>query len=236
MAEEKNRLETSNILLEESLRLAQEQKDIVSDEHEKIQNSQHKENEKLKSLLLFKDQEAVDRASSLKTVQVELERCKRECVRLQGYESMLEDVKDELERVRHSAQSDKAQLSATLASVQEENRHLKSRLEIIEQSRTGFSEETTDDQVKSLLQERKLLEQRLEEAHLHLIDIKSTWSGQNLSLETQVARLSRQVAEETADKRKALKMRDQYSLRLSELEQSVELATKEVSDKDNKVS
>lgn len=235
LAEEKTRLETSNVLLEESLRLAQEQKDMITDEHDKIQNLQHKENEKLKSLLLFKDQEAVDRASTLKTAQIELERCKRECLRLQGFESTLEDLKDELERVRHSTQTEKAQLTATLASVQEQNRHLKSRLEIIEQSRTGFSEETTDDQIKSLLQERKLLEQRLEEAHLHLIDIKSTWSGQNLSLETQVARLSRQVAEETADKRKALKMRDQYSMRLTELEQSVELHKKELSDKDNKV-
>lgn len=91
--EERTRLETTNVLLEESLRLAQEQKDVITDEHDKIQNFQHKENEKLKSLLLFKDQEAVDRATALRTSQVELERCKQECIRLQGFESKLEDLK-----------------------------------------------------------------------------------------------------------------------------------------------
>ena len=141
-----------------------------------------------------------------------------------------------MERLRHSSQSEKTLLKTTLASVQEENRHLKSRLEIIEQSRIGMSEGTGDDQVKSLLQERKLLEQRLEEAHLHLIDIKSTWSGQNLSLETQVSRLSRQVAEETADKHKALRARDQCMERICELEKIVEKCRAEVSEKDNKVS
>lgn len=134
------------------------------------------------------------------------------------------------------AQSDKTQISTTLASVQEENRHLKSRLEIIQQSRVGLADATDDDQVKSLLQERKLLEQRLEEAHLHLIDIKSSWSGQNLSLETQVSRLSRQVAEETADKRKAIKTRDEYLERLNELKKALECAKEETSEKDNKVS
>lgn len=141
-----------------------------------------------------------------------------------------------MERLRHSAAAEKTHLSTSLASAQEENRHLRMRLEIIEQSRTGTLEATTDDQVKSLLQERKLLEQRLEEAHLHLTDIKSTWSGQNLSLETQVARLSRQVAEETADKRKALRIRDQYLERIKELEKELEVAKREVSEKDNKVS
>lgn len=144
-----------------------------------------------------------------------------------------------MERVRYSAQSEKTQLSTTLASVQEENRHLKSRLEIIEQSRVGLGEGGAagqDDHLKALLQERKLLEQRLEEAHLHLIDIKSSWSGQNLSLETQVARLVRQVSEETHDKRKATKSRDQYLERCKELEKALEVARAEVSEKDNKVS
>lgn len=140
-----------------------------------------------------------------------------------------------MERLRHSSAAEKTHLCTSLASVQEENRHLKTRLEIIEQSRTGTLEATTDDEVRALLQERKLLEQRLEEAHLHLTDIKSTWSGQNLSLETQVARLSRQVAEETADKRKALRVRDQYFERIQELEKELELIRKEVSEKDNKV-
>lgn len=63
--------------------------------------------------------------------------------------------------------------------------------------------DSDNEKVQLLLQEKKLLEQRLEEAHLHLIDIKSNWSNKNLSLETQLSRLSRQVAEETAEREKS---------------------------------
>lgn len=88
-----HRLETANVLLEESLRLTQEQKDLITDEHDKIENLQHRENVKLKNLLLFKDQEAVDKVALLKQSQLELDQCKQECLRLQGLESRLEDVK-----------------------------------------------------------------------------------------------------------------------------------------------
>lgn len=42
------------------------------------------------------------------------------------------------------------------------------------------------DDVTALREERELLERRLEEAHIHLSDIKSSWSGKIASLETQV--------------------------------------------------
>lgn len=44
----------------------------------------------------------------------------------------------------------------------------------------------------ALLGERALLERRLEEAHVHLTDIKASWSAQIASLETQV-RLQKSV-------------------------------------------
>ena len=99
---------------------------------------------------------------------------------------MVEDLQDELENLRHSSQIEKNNLSSTLAVMEEENRHLKSRIQVLEESRLVLNTGSMDDKVHSLFQERKLLEQRLEEAHLHLSDIKSTWSGQNLALETQV--------------------------------------------------
>lgn len=81
-----------------------------------------------------------------------------------------------------------------------------------------------------------MLEQRLEEAHLHLSDIKSSWSGQNLALETQVSRLSRQVAEETTEKRKALQDRDDFHETIKRLEFEVEKCQEEIRQRDNKVS
>lgn len=86
-----------------------------------------------------------------------------------------------------------------------------------------------------MLQERRLLEQRLEEAHLHLSDIKSRWSGQNLALETQVNRLSRQVAEETRERHQALKLKDDLNEKVKQLEFELEKTRNEVTQRDNKV-
>lgn len=128
-------------------------------------------------------------------------------------------LQDELERLRHSSQLGKNNLTTTLAAVEEENRHLKMRLQIMEQARLdAINSFSADEKMQALVQERKMLEQHLEEAHLQLSDIKSTWSGQNLSLETQVSRLSKQVAEETTEKRKALRARDDLNEKVKQLE------------------
>ncbi|XP_059608548.1 golgin subfamily A member 1 [Phlebotomus argentipes] len=232
--EEKDRLEKANALLEESVRVSQVQKDLICEEQDKIQNLQLEEISKLKNLVMFRDQEAVDRLQALKQTQQQLDQCRSELARLQELEPMLEDAKDELERFRHSTQLEKNNLTTTLAAVEEENRHLKSRIEIYEESRAILTT-SADEKVKSLLQERKMLEQRLEEAHLHLSDIKSSWSGQNLALETQVSRLSRQVAEETTEKRKALQDRDDFHETIKRLEFEVEKCHDEIRQRDNKI-
>lgn len=80
-----------------------------------------------------------------------------------------------------------------------------------------------------------MLEQRLEEAHLHLSDIKSRWSAQNMALETQVDRLSRQVAAETTEKRKALTAHDEITEKLKKLEFQLEKAQTDIEQRDQKV-
>lgn len=86
-----------------------------------------------------------------------------------------------------------------------------------------------------LLRERRMLEQRLEEAHLHLSDIKSTWSAQNMALETQVDRLSRQVAAETTEKRKALKTQDEMAEKIKQITFQLEKAIGEIDERNQKV-
>lgn len=86
-----------------------------------------------------------------------------------------------------------------------------------------------------LLRERRMLEQRLEEAHLHLSDIKSTWSAQNMALETQVDRLSRQVAAETTEKRKALTAHDELAEKCKQLEFQLEKLNVDIEERDQKV-
>lgn len=89
--------------------------------------------------------------------------------------------------------------------------------------------------MQTLIAERRMLEQRLEEAHMQLSDIKSTWSAQNLALETQVSRLSHQVAAETTEKRKALSSQDDQAERIKELQFELEKRGNEVTERDNKV-
>lgn len=86
-----------------------------------------------------------------------------------------------------------------------------------------------------LLRERRMMEQRLEEAHLHLSDIKSTWSAQNMALETQVDRLSRQVAAETTEKRKALTAHDELAEKCKQLAFQFEKSQVDIEQRDQKV-
>lgn len=110
------------------------------------------------------------------------------------------------------------------------------RLQILEKSRIDcLSSLNGDEKIQALVHERKLLEQNLEEAHLQLSDIKSSWSGQNLALETQVSRLSKQVAEETTEKRKILKVKDDLTERVKHLEFELLKAKDEIKQRDDKV-
>lgn len=84
--------------------------------------------------------------------------------------------------MRHSSARDLAALATELAKSEEERRHLADLVAVLRQRSSSNSE--NNDQSN---QERKLLEQRLEEAHLHLADIKTSWSDKISSLETQVA-------------------------------------------------
>lgn len=80
-----------------------------------------------------------------------------------------------------------------------------------------------------------MLENRLEEAHLHLYDIKSSWTSQNLTLENQLQRLSRQVAEETAEKRKAFETKEALIEKVKQLEFDLIKVRDELQQRDNKV-
>lgn len=56
LTEIKERLEKSNSILEDAVRVAQEQKELINCEQDKIQNLQSQEISKLKSLLHFREQ------------------------------------------------------------------------------------------------------------------------------------------------------------------------------------
>lgn len=128
-----------------------------------------------------------------------------------------------MESLRHSSARERSHLSSKLAQSEEEVRHLKDRVAILEQRTNAEcinlgAELTVDERVHALLNERILLERRLEEAHLHLSEIKSSWSEKIASLETQVGRLCRQAAEEGTERRRTEQERDALMERIKALE------------------
>lgn len=144
---------------------------------------------------------------------------------------------DELEQLKHTTEIDKQNYEMTVATLEEETRHLTSRLQVYEQTEFDLiSSKPENEKLQILLQENKLMSQKLEEAHLHLTDVKSTWSNKNFSLETQLNRLLLQVGEETTEKRNAIKSRDDLIEKLKQLEFQFEKCSKEISERDNKVS
>lgn len=92
-----------------------------------------------------------------------------------------------------------------------------------------------DEKIDLLMRERKLFKQQLEEAHLHLLEIKSSWSAQNLSLETQVDRLSRQVAAETTEKNGAIKIQEDLCKQIDLLGYQLKESQSKIDKKEEKV-
>lgn len=93
LQEEKLRVEKTNEILLETVKVAQTQKDIYCEEQEKIQNMQQGEIEKLRNLLSFREQEAVDRLNAMRQHQQQVENLTSELERLKHCEPQLEEIK-----------------------------------------------------------------------------------------------------------------------------------------------
>lgn len=93
LQEEKLRVEKTNEILLETVKVAQTQKDIYCEEQEKIQNMQQTEIEKLRNLLSFREQEAVDRLNAMRQYQQQVENLTSELERLKHYEPEVEEIR-----------------------------------------------------------------------------------------------------------------------------------------------
>uniref|UniRef100_A0A0C9Q4Y7 GOLGA1_1 protein n=1 Tax=Fopius arisanus TaxID=64838 RepID=A0A0C9Q4Y7_9HYME len=142
-----------------------------------------------------------------------------------------------MESLRHTTQREKAQLSGELAQTKEEVRHLMVKVFVLEQrvALESNSESSVDERIADLMRERTLLERKLEEAHLHLSDIKTSWSGKISSLETQVGRLSRQAGEEGLERRRVEEEKEKLKQRVKLLEGEIEVNNVVMATKDAKL-
>ncbi|XP_066253481.1 golgin subfamily A member 1 isoform X2 [Euwallacea similis] len=193
---------------------------------EQIETLQSQELLKVKHLVLEKDKELSEKSLALKEANNQLEKLRNELSRLRRQEEILSDVQDDLEALRHSSARDLARLATELAKSEQERKHLADLVVILRGN--GDSSETMDS-------EKKLLEQRLEEAHLQLANIKTSWSDKIASLETQVGRLSRQAAEEGAERRRAVDDREKLLEKIKQYEAELEFMRLELTNKETKI-
>lgn len=227
--EEKNIKDKSIEELKKALLLAEEFKEKYcrfQEEKEQLEGFQTQEMAKIKHLLLAKERELLEKVNSIKESSAQIAALKSEVNRLRRFEEEISNVQDEMETLRHSSEQERMTLRSELAQSEESVRHLKDRVAVLERRTSADcvalgAPLTVDERVQGLLGERTLLERRLEEAHLHLADIKSSWSSKITSLETQVGRLCRQAAEEGAERRRAEKECERLEARVQELESEI---------------
>ncbi|XP_063358622.1 golgin subfamily A member 1 [Cydia amplana] len=84
--------------------------------------------------------------------------------------------------------------------------------------------------------ERAVLARQLQEAKMALADVKTSWSGQIASLETQVARLSRQAGEEGAERRRVETEKQEMYEKLLNMAADLEKAKQNLINSEAKVA
>lgn len=97
--------------------------------------------------------------------------------------------------LKHSSESLISKSNMELDERQATIDHLKQKISLLE-NRVTTDKLPESEQVQALLQERSSLEQKLEESHLQLNNIKSTWSVKINQLEEQVSHLNKKIAED----------------------------------------
>ncbi|XKL68712.1 hypothetical protein PGB90_006481 [Kerria lacca] len=176
---------------------------------------------KNKDWLLTKEEENSSNVIALKEALSSMESLKQEVNRLKPLEEQMNNCQDDLECLRHTSEKERWNLTSQLAQKEEIIRHLEERISVLTHRTEADCQAlgaqlSTDERVRSLIAERALLERRLEEAHIHLSEIKTTWSNKIAILETQVGRLSRQAGEEGVERRNAEKKILELELKLEE--------------------
>ncbi|XP_033227652.1 golgin subfamily A member 1 [Belonocnema kinseyi] len=238
--EEKIRAESARRSLELSLGEAEEYKKKLysfQEDAEQLEGFQTQEMAKIKHLLLAKEQEADEKSHHLKSALTEIDNLKNEVSRLRRYEEELNNVQDEMESLIHSTHRERVDISRQLAQKEEEVRHLKDKVFVLEQrvALESSDDVTVDERVADLMRERTFLERKLEEAHLHLSEIKTSWSGKISSLETQVGRLCRQAGEEGLERRRVEEEREKLKQKVKQLEAEIEVNNVVMATKDAKL-
>ncbi|XP_034828242.1 golgin subfamily A member 1-like isoform X2 [Maniola hyperantus] len=127
----------------------------------------------------------------------------------------LDALTEEVEQSRREWARERIELSAALGAADAHARDLADQLELLKAALPPENphhhmhdddkrevKPTGCDAFDRVCRERAVLSRQLQEAKVALADVKTSWSGQIATLETQVARVSRQAGEEGTERRR----------------------------------
>nr|XP_039270473.1 golgin subfamily A member 1-like [Styela clava] len=117
---------------------------------------------------------------------------------LSALESTHSSVCEKYQGLRHSSDAIMNKATTELDEKESVINHLKKKISSLEQ-RITTDNLPENEQVQALISERTSLENRLEESHQQLNNIKSTWSTKINQLEQQVSHLNAKIAEDSEE-------------------------------------
>ncbi|CAF4767710.1 unnamed protein product [Pieris macdunnoughi] len=159
----------------------------------------------------------------------------------------LDTLNEELEESRRAWTRERAELTAALGAADARTRDLADELQVLRAALpTTHPEHHVHDDDKEmqltgcgdydrLCREKAVLTRQLQEAKMVLADVKTSWSAQIASLETQVARLSRQAGEEGVERRRVENEKRDIQENLLELSAELEKARQNLANSEAKV-
>ncbi|XP_068621231.1 golgin subfamily A member 1-like isoform X1 [Battus philenor] len=161
----------------------------------------------------------------------------------------LDTVTEEIEQSRRQWARERAELTAALGEADARARDLADQLEVLRAALPPDNphHHLHDDDKRELkatgcaeydrvCRERAVLTRQLQEAKMALADVKTSWSGQIASLETQVARLSRQAGEEGAERRRVEVEKKEIQDKLTATAAELEKTRQSLANSDAKVT
>ncbi|KAJ2953515.1 hypothetical protein O0L34_g1116 [Tuta absoluta] len=160
----------------------------------------------------------------------------------------LDVLTEELEQSRRDWVRERSELTARLGSAEGLVRDTQDELDVVKAALPVDSphhhmhdddkrelKPTGCDQYDRVCRERAVLTRQLQEAKMALADVKTSWSGQIASLETQVARLSRQAGEEGAERRRVELEKKEMQDKLVDLMAELEKTRQQLANSEAKV-
>ncbi|KAL0894637.1 hypothetical protein ABMA27_013191 [Loxostege sticticalis] len=159
--------------------------------------------------------EAAKAASERDSAERQLAELRERLAAVERAQDRLDTVTEELEQARREWARERGSLTAALGEADARARDLAGELALVRAALPPDNphHHMHDDDKREVhpsgcedydrvRRERAVLTRQLQEAKMQLADVKTSWSGQIASLETQVARLSRQAGEEGAERRR----------------------------------